>query len=377
MKKTLFTILTLLLSALFLITACDSPQGRVQEETTDPTETTAGNDITQAENADTEPTNATTTTAEPYETVDPDLIESIRTGEWADAKRLEQFYPNIFDIPVKHRPSDKDFEALYATSNDDYKTLDELIKIIGKPHSFHIKSSTTVFVWLTLEGNLRVAFGIGGLGAPSDISKEERLLYFTKFYVIQPKSDSDTRDPNTTITTPETTREKAPETTAEPYETVDPDLLYEIRNSPFADEAWLKQEFPNIIDAEITYRAPEQKFESLFSASNDDYKTLDELIKIVGKPHGYTNRTGVVLFVWITAEGNPIPGYVYTMTSDLPEDVSFEERHLHYSKIYIQKPQSAPESRDPSVTTATPETTREKAPETTAGPYVETTTLAP
>ena len=145
-------------------------------------------------------------------------------------------------------------------------------------------------------------------------------------------------------------------TTTEPYETVDPDLLYEIRNSPFADEAWLKQEFPNIIDAEITYRAPEQKFESLFSTSVDDYKTLDELIKIVGKPHGYTNRTGVVLFVWITAEGNPIPGYVYTMTSDLPEDVSFEERHLHYSKIYIQKPQSAPESRDPSVTT-TPETT--------------------
>ena len=206
MKKTLFTILTLILSALFLITACDSPQGIAQEETTDPTETTAGNDITQAENADTEPINATTTTAEPYETVDPDL-------------------------------------------------------------------------------------------------------------------------------------------------------LYEIRNSPFADEAWLKQEFPNIIDAEITYRAPEQKFESLFSSSNDDYKTLDELIKIVGKPHGYTNRTGVVLFVWITAEGNPIPGYVYTMTSDLPEDVSFEERHLHYSKIYIQKPQSAPE--------------------TTADPYVETTTLAP
>ena len=157
------------------------------------------------------------TTTEPYETVDPDLIESIRTGEWADAKRLERDYPNIFDIPVKHRPSNKDFEALYATSNDDYKTLDELIKIIGKPHSFHIKSSIPAFVWLTLEGNLRIALGMGGLGAPSDISKEERLLYFTKFYVIQPKSDSDTRDPNTTITTPETTREKAPETTAEPY----------------------------------------------------------------------------------------------------------------------------------------------------------------
>ena len=226
MKKLLISILLSLLSLLFIFVSCTSqggglPQGTTTAETPAgseiaPDETTAENEVPPSETTDSDSSTIITTT-EPYETVDPDLIESIRTGEWANAEWLEQFYPNIVDIPVKHCPSDKDFEALYATSNDDYKTLDELIKIIGKPHSFHIKSSIPAFVWLTLEGNLRVALGMGGLGAPSDISMEERLLYFTKFYVIQPKSDSDTRDPNTTITTPETTREKAPETTAEPY----------------------------------------------------------------------------------------------------------------------------------------------------------------
>ena len=225
MKKLLISILLSLLCLLFIFVSCTSQGGGLPQGTTAgevpagseiaPDETT-GSDIVPDETTGTDSIQSETED-EAWETVDPDLIESIRTGEWADAKRLERDYPNIFDIPVKHRPSDKDFEALYATSNDDYKTLDELIKIIGKPHSFHIKSSTTSFVWLTLEGNLRIALGMGGLGAPSDISKEERLLYFTKFYVIQPKSDSDTRDPNTTTTTPETTREKAPETTAEPY----------------------------------------------------------------------------------------------------------------------------------------------------------------
>ena len=205
--------LPIILLMLFLVTACTPPESEYLEAINQST-TTAQNEASSSESTDIQ---ITDTEFAGSETVDPDLIESIRTGEWANAEWLEQIYPNIVDIPVKHCPSDKDFEALYATSNDDYKTLDELIKIIGKPHSFYIKSSTTSFVWLTLEGNLRVAFGIGGLGAPSDISKEERLLYFTKFYVIQPKSDSDTRDPNTTITTPETTREKAPETTAEPY----------------------------------------------------------------------------------------------------------------------------------------------------------------
>ena len=201
--------LPVILLMLFLVTACTPPESEYLEAINQST-TTAQNETSSSESTDIQ---ITDTEFADGETVDPDLIESIRTGEWADAKRLERYYPNIFDIPVKHRPSDKDFEALYATSNDDYKTLDELIKIIGKPHSFHIKSSTTAFVWLTLEGNLRFALGIGELEAPSDISMEERRLYFTKFYVLQPKSDSDTRNPNTTITTPETTAEPYVETT--------------------------------------------------------------------------------------------------------------------------------------------------------------------
>ena len=347
MKKTLFTILTLFLCVLFLITACDSPQGGVTQETTtaetpagsdiSPDETTAENEVPPSETTDSDSSTIITTT-EPYETVDPDLLYEIRSGAFADEAWLKRALPNIIDISVEYRISEKEFEPVYCDSSEDRKTLEELIKIVGKPHGFTNRTGYPWLVWITQEGTF-VRAGIDQMtsNVPKDISLEERIFRYSLIYVQRLPA--------------------APETTAEPYETVDPDLLYEIRNSPFADEAWLKQEFPNIIDAEITYRAPEQKFESLFSASNDDYKTLDELIKIVGKPHGYTNRTGVVLFVWITAEGNPIPGYVYTMTSDLPEDVSFEERHLHYSKIYIQKPQSAPESRDPSVTTTTPETT--------------------
>ena len=166
-------------------------------------------------------------------------------------------------------------------------------------------------------------------------------------------------------------------TTTEPYETVDPDLLYEIRSGSFADEAWLKRTLPNIMDISVEYRISEKEFEPFFYKSSDDYKTLSEWIELLGKPHGFTNRSGNLDFVWITQEGTFIPGAIDFMTTSVPEGITLEERLLHFSKIYIYLPRPAPESRDPSVTTAKPETTREKAPETTAEPYVETTTLAP
>ena len=146
-------------------------------------------------------------------------------------------------------------------------------------------------------------------------------------------------------------------TTTEPYETVDPDLLYEIRNSPFADEAWLKRALPNIMDISVEYRISEKEFEPFFYKSSDDYKTLSEWIELLGKPHGFTNRSGNLDFVWITQEGTFIPGAIDFMTTSVPEGITLEERLLHFSKIYIYLPRPAPESRDPSVTTATPETT--------------------
>ena len=140
-------------------------------------------------------------------------------------------------------------------------------------------------------------------------------------------------------------------TTTEPYETVDPDLLYEIRNSPFADEAWLKRALPNIMDISVEYRIPEKEFEPVYCDSSEDRKTLEELIKIVGKPHGFTNRTGILWLVWITQEGTFVRAGIDQMTSNVPEGISLEERIFRYSLIYVQRLQAAPESTSEEVTT--------------------------
>ena len=207
-QSKIFTILIILLAVLFLITACDSPAGGLPQGTTEPTETTAGNDITQTENSNAEPTNATTTTAEPYETVDPDLLYEIRNSPFADEAWLKRALPNIMDISVEYRISEKEFEPVYCDSSEDRKTLEELIKIVGKPHGFTNRTGYPWLVWITQEGTF-VRAGIDQMtsNAPEGISLEERIFRYSLIYVQRLQAAPESRDPSVTITTPETTTE--------------------------------------------------------------------------------------------------------------------------------------------------------------------------
>ena len=161
------------------------------------------------------------------------------------------------------------------------------------------------------------------------------------------------------------------ETEEETWETVDPELIEKIRIPPNADENWLKREFPNIIDMNVQHRPSNQDFEPLYFTSVENYKTLNELIEILGKPHGCINKTANLYFVWITQEGH-YQHAIALAPLDFPEDISHEEKYLHYFRMYIYPPISAPDTHTPALTTATPQTTREPIPGTTEE-YVETT----
>ena len=139
MKKLLISILLSLLSLLFIFVSCTSQGGGLPQGTTagevpagsdiSPDETTSENEVPPSETTDSDSSTIITTT-EPYETVDPDLLYEIRSGAFADEAWLKRALPNIMDISVEYRISEKAFEPVYCDSSEDRKTLEELIKIV-------------------------------------------------------------------------------------------------------------------------------------------------------------------------------------------------------------------------------------------------------
>ena len=146
MKKTLFTILTLLLSALFLITACDSPAGVLPQETT-AAETPAGSDIVPDETTadientkeELESTIEEETTNEETEPIPSSVKESIKFRWYHDNAAF-------FDYHMLHRAKSEDFKKVQKGM-----TFSEVIEIIGRPHGMWGSGFYKPY-WYSLEG---------------------------------------------------------------------------------------------------------------------------------------------------------------------------------------------------------------------------------
>ena len=196
MKKLLITILLSVLCLLFIFVSCTSqggglPQGTTAGEVpagsglpqgTTSAETPAGSEITPDETTGTDSIQSETE-EETWETVAPELIEKIRIPPNADEHWLKREFPNIIDIDVRHRPSDQDFESLYFTSVENYKTLNELIEILGKPHGCINRTAHLYFVWITQEGHYKHAIALTPIDSPEGISNEEYYLNHFKMYI--------------------------------------------------------------------------------------------------------------------------------------------------------------------------------------------------
>ena len=195
MKKTLFTILTLLLSALFLITACDSPAGVLPQETTT-AETPAGSDISPDETTadientseELESTSEEVTTVPEYFEAFPEEQKQKLLQQLEDDPKMKAFrekYPVIFDVDFLYCVSSDIFNSIIAELNGSYITLDEMIKIVGKPHlRCNLYISQTIYYWITSDNKLIAAWLKKTSGAPEDAVFQEKAVYYYGYELI-------------------------------------------------------------------------------------------------------------------------------------------------------------------------------------------------
>ena len=222
MKKTLFTILTLLLSVLFLITACDSPAGVLPQETT-VGGTPAGSDIVPDETtADIENTSEelestseeVTTLPEYFETFPEEQKEQLLQimQKHPDVVAFSNQYPSVFDADFSNCVSSDVFYALLEELNGASIKFEDLIEIVGKPHyrtvlstgNVSLISTTSVFTWVSSDGKLFSATIQNRLEYPEEASLEEILLYYCEIVLHGSEASTNTQSLNTTAP-PETT----------------------------------------------------------------------------------------------------------------------------------------------------------------------------
>ena len=216
MKKTLISILLSLLCVLFLITACESPAGVLPQETTvggtpagsdiSPDETTADIENTKEELEST--SEEVTTLPEYFETFAPEQREKLlqHLQKYPQIAEFCNEYPKVFDINFSCCVSSDVFYSLLEELNGAPILFYDLIQIVGRPHNiFSATTATIVFQWLTSDEKLFNAYISKTLDHPENTPTEERFLYYSKVVLPDPYASISTRDPNTTITTPETT----------------------------------------------------------------------------------------------------------------------------------------------------------------------------
>jgi len=207
MKKNPSIVIFILLFVLFSISACASleigtTEGRLPPEELYDNSTDASYNTEKATIA---------VTSMQSEIMKPARVEKILEELSKDPtyNAYRQSLPAIYDVDFTCFVSNEKFESLITNLGKNYTTLSELIKIVGKPHVSSTKTATTLYGWLSLEGDFYIFAPLGSLERPSEITYEEELLYYRKWYYFP------STKPNLTETvTPETT--KTPETTCEP-----------------------------------------------------------------------------------------------------------------------------------------------------------------
>ena len=229
MKKTLFTILTLLLSALFLITACDSPAGVLPQETTT-AETPAGSDISPDETTadientseELESTSEEVTTVPEYFEAFPEEQKQKLLQQLEDDPKMKAFrekYPVIFDVDFLYCVSSDIFNSIIAELNGSYITLDEMIKIVGKPHlRCNLYISQTIYYWITSDNKLIAAWLKKTSGAPEEAVFQEKAVYYYGYELINLSVSPEDypNNPNATGASDTTAELDAETTTAAP-----------------------------------------------------------------------------------------------------------------------------------------------------------------
>jgi len=237
MAKIFPTIFTLFLILLFLITACTPQEGGIEQETT-VGGTPAGSDIapskTTAEVESESTSEEISTVPEYFETFSPERREKYlqQLEDDPDMRAFREKYPEIFDVDFLYCVSSDIFNPIIAELNGGYITLDEMIKIVGKPHlRCNLRVSYTIYYWVTSDNKMISAWLKKTSNAPKEATFIEKSLYYYGYELLN-LSVSLEEYPNkpTATGTSETTAEPdvemtttaTPETTKAPRETVSP-----------------------------------------------------------------------------------------------------------------------------------------------------------
>ena len=228
MKKTI-PIIIILLCVLFLITACESSMGALPQETT-AAETPAGSDISPDETTadientseELESTSEEVTTVPEYFEAFPEEQKQKLLQQLEDDPKMKAFreeYPVIFDVDFLYCVSSDIFNSIIAELNGSYITLDEMIKIVGKPHlrcSLYI--SQTIYYWITSDNKLIAAWLKKTSGAPEDALFQEKAVYYYGYELINLSVSLEDypNNPNATEASDTTAELDAETTTAAP-----------------------------------------------------------------------------------------------------------------------------------------------------------------
>ena len=195
MKKLLISILLSLLSLLFIFVSCTSQGGGLPQGTT-AGEVPAGSDISPDETtADIENTSEELESISEEVTTVPEYFEAFpeeqkqkllqQLEDDPNMKAFREKYPVIFDVDFLYCVSSDIFNSIIAELNGSYITLDEMIKIVGKPHlRCSLDVSHTIYYWITSDNKLIAAWLKKTSGAPEDAVFQEKAVYYYGYELI-------------------------------------------------------------------------------------------------------------------------------------------------------------------------------------------------